>query len=478
MGDFSRKILALCLIGLTIQSAFCSIFLPAPSPNPETDSWGGSPSPSPENGSSGTSPPPGSGIPGAPSVPGPSIPETPLAPGIPYEPSAPGPAPSAPESDLLGKIFDVTKYGAVADGKTESEVAFLSAWSAACDWNGAPTYLIPQGTFFVKPITFEGPCYNMYPLRIEIGGTLKAPSDLHAFDEPSWIIIKNLNNFSLTGNGTGILDGQGKSSWARPGCKSNNRCKQYPPIIRFQRASNATVSNITLLNSKQYHMNFLDSSNIVVSHINITAPGNSPNTDGIHISQSSNIEIISSIIGVGDDCVSIGQGSTNINVFGLRCGPGHGISVGSLGKYSREKDVTGVHVRNCTINGTTNGVRIKTWPGKHAIKAYNMTFEDIRMINVSNPIIIDQKYCPGHACESDISSVEISNIHYKNIRGTSRTVSAVKLLCSPRVPCKNIQMDDINLTYANGSTSAKSTCANIKVAHFGMQKPDPCFDSP
>lgn len=78
-------------------------------------------------------------------------------------------------------------------------------------------------------------------------------------------------------------------------------------------------------------------------------------------------------------------------------------SVGSLGKYMNEEDVSGVSVRNCTVSGTTNGVRIKTWPGSPPSQASNFTFEDIIMHNVSNPIIIDQHYCPDHDCVVSVS---------------------------------------------------------------------------
>ena len=78
----------------------------------------------------------------------------------------------------------------------------------------------------------------------------------------------------------------------------------------------------------------------------------------------------------------------------------HG-SVGSLGKEPNEKEVVGVYVSNCTINGTQNGVRIKTWPGAPPNHASNLVFEDIKMINVSKPIIIDQIYCPSNICTSE-----------------------------------------------------------------------------
>lgn len=83
-------------------------------------------------------------------------------------------------------------------------------------------------------------------------------------------------------------------------------------------------------------------------------------------------------------------------------------SVGSLGKYEDEEDVTGLVVKDCTLTGTDNGVRIKTWENSpKSTKASNLTFENIEMDNVRNPIIIDQTYCPFAKCQSAVSSINI-----------------------------------------------------------------------
>ncbi|XP_058096174.1 exopolygalacturonase-like [Magnolia sinica] len=79
----------------------------------------------------------------------------------------------------------------------------------------------------------------------------------------------------------------------------------------------------------------------------------------------------------------------------------HGI--GSLSKRAQEKSVISVHVRNCTLSGTMNGVRIKTWPESPGLKASDIIFEDIIMENVSRPIIIDQNYCPVYPCTKKAS---------------------------------------------------------------------------
>lgn len=67
-------------------------------------------------------------------------------------------------------------------------------------------------------------------------------------------------------------------------------------------------------------------------------------------------------------------------------------SVGSLGKYDNETDVKGIIVKDCTLVGTQNGLRIKTYEGKSASRASSMIFQDIVMKDVKHPIIIDQFY--------------------------------------------------------------------------------------
>lgn len=83
-----------------------------------------------------------------------------------------------------------------------------------------------------------------------------------------------------------------------------------------------------------------------------------------------------------------------VPLIGLVC------SIGSLGKVENEEEVRRIKVQNCTVDGAANGVRIKTWPASPPSQASDITFEDILMINVSNPIIIDQEYCPSDSCNT------------------------------------------------------------------------------
>ncbi|KAJ1393545.1 Regulator of chromosome condensation, RCC1 [Sesbania bispinosa] len=81
-------------------------------------------------------------------------------------------------------------------------------------------------------------------------------------------------------------------------------------------------------------MAFTSCKRVVVSNLQVLAPAFSPNTDGIHIRATKGIEVKDSLIRTvsGDDCISIVRNSSWIRIRDISCGPGHGISIGSLGK--------------------------------------------------------------------------------------------------------------------------------------------------
>ncbi|CAN8291053.1 unnamed protein product [Cochlearia groenlandica] len=118
--------------------------------------------------------------------------------------------------------------------------------------------------------------------------------------------------------------------------------------------------------------------------------------------------------------------------------------------------------RDVVFNGTSDGIRIKTWESS-ALKI--LVFKNIEMINVGKPINIDQKYCPHPPCEKKGEShVKIKDLKLKNIYGTCTTKVAVNLQCSKSFPCKNVQLININLKTHNGRREdgpATAVCKNV-----------------
>ncbi|XP_030454939.1 exopolygalacturonase-like [Syzygium oleosum] len=369
-------------------------------------------------------------------------------------------------------VFDVTNYGAKADGKTDNALAFIKAWNAACHSNGPAKLVIPTGTFLSGPVVFQGPCEGSNPITIEVQGNIIASTDISEYSEDGWFWFEMIDGLVLKG---GIFDGQGQTAWQYNDCKHNSGCQHLPVSLKFNKVKNTIVDGVTSLNSKGFHFSLTFSQNFTGVNLNISAPGNSPNTDGIRLSSSDRINISSSFIATGDDCIGIIQGATNVTITQITCGPGHGISIGSLGKYPEEKDVIGVHVRNATLTNTTNGVRIKTYPGARQLHASDIIFEDIVLNNVKNPIIIDQNYGSHKVIKP--SSVKVSDVHFKNIRGTTISDLAVLLSCSSSNPCDQVELSDINLSYAGTPLRNKnmtSSCMNTKPTFSGTQNPPAC----
>ena len=132
--------------------------------------------------------------------------------------------------------------------------------------------------------------------------------------------------------------------------------------LRFHLLTNSKILDVTSKDSKNFHVNLQKCEKVEINGFTISAPKESMNTDGIHIGRSTGINITDTTIGTGDDCISIGDGTKDLTVTNVACGPGHGIAIGSLGRYPEEEPVSGINIKKCTLTDTTNGVRIKTWP--------------------------------------------------------------------------------------------------------------------
>lgn len=73
------------------------------------------------------------------------------------------------------------------------------------------------------------------------------------------------------------------------------------------------------------------------------------------------------------------------------------------------------------------------------------------------------------------SHVQIEDVTYRNIWGTSSSEIAVSMNCSKSFPCKNIVMNDINLADVGRQGPLKSLCSYIFGSVYGRQNPPACF---
>ncbi|KAI7744517.1 LOW QUALITY PROTEIN: hypothetical protein M8C21_006210, partial [Ambrosia artemisiifolia] len=248
--------------------------------------------------------------------------------------------------------FNVLSFGAKGDGTTDNTKAFEAAWLAACKLETS-TMIVPNGlVFLIKPISFSGSNYESN----------------NVFQWQDYSSKKILKLEVWTPSMAGVYKAQRDNDmWNR---KSSGT---KPTTVRFYGSSDVTVMGITIQNSQQTHLKFDNCKSVQVFDVTISSLGDSPNTDGIHLQNSHDVTIHSTILACGDDCVSIQTGCSGVNIHNVDCGSGHGISIGSLGKHN---------TKSC-IHDTNNGVRIKTWQGGYGL-VQGATFSNIEVSKVQN----------------------------------------------------------------------------------------------
>ncbi|KAK8613823.1 hypothetical protein V6N13_101579 [Hibiscus sabdariffa] len=217
------------------------------------------------------------------------------------------------------KVFDVLHFGAKGDGKTDDTKAFQAAWAAACKVEASTVVVPAEYIFLVGPISFSGP-YCQANIVFQLDGMIIAPTDSRPWGEGilQWLEFTKLKG--ITVEGKGVIDGRGSGWWQDAPYEDpydderkfiiplNTTVHETPPMpvrnelsgkmpnikptaLRFYGSFNVTVTGITIRNSPQCHLKFDNCIGVVVHDMSISSPGDSPNTDGIHLQNSKDVLI-------------------------------------------------------------------------------------------------------------------------------------------------------------------------------------------
>ncbi|KAK8967861.1 Polygalacturonase [Platanthera guangdongensis] len=364
-------------------------------------------------------------------------------------------------------VFDVRDFGAAGDGYTDDTESFLLAWRAACAADSGVLLVPSDGVFMITSTIFSGPCQP--GLLFQVDGVLMPPGGPACWPKKDskrqWLVFYRIDGMTLAGDGT--IEGNGEEWWNLP-CKPHRGPNgstmpgpcYSPALIRFFMSSNLSIRELSIQNSPQFHIKLDGCDGVLIQGLSINSPPLSPNTDGIHLEDTRYVGIYDTTISNGDDCISIGPGCADVDIQNVTCGPGHGISIGSLGNENSEACVSNITVRNSVIRNSDNGVRIKTWQGgSGSVSA--IIFDSLFMDNVRNCIIVDQYYCLAKDCRNQTSAVHLTDLLYANIKGTyDVTAPAIHFACSDTVPCTNISMSEVELLPFRGDLVEDPFCWN------------------
>jgi len=344
--------------------------------------------------------------------------------------------------------FSLLDFGGVGDGKAFNTEAFNRA-VAAIEKAGGGHLIVPAGVYKTLPFTLT----SHMDLHLESGATIKAPDNFAEYGLPDptqpfpqktppgglseseafsgrliprpLIAGKDLTDVAITGSGT--IDGSGGEFWKWSDKAANHfppgrRIVGRPELIHLDNIRRLRVAGVTLTNSPMFHL-VPSGDDLTIENLRIIAPAEAPNTDAIDPA-GHRIVIRNCEIDTGDDNVALRGGSSDILIENLTCRHGHGISVGS----GTRGGLSHVVVRNCTFDGTSNGLRLKSARGRGG-EVKDFLYTGITMKNVRRPFDINMRYNGNAPLPPDVGPREATPgqtqdiPHFHDIRVENLTVT-------------------------------------------------------
>jgi len=220
--------------------------------------------------------------------------------------------------------------------------------------------------------------------------------------------------------GAGSIDGRGgarilgtNATWWQLAhtAKVLDRYQKVPGLIELSEVRDFTLYQITLRDSPAHHVALANSDGFTAWGVKIMTPETARNTDGIDPGSSTNVTIRHCYIHAGDDNVAIsshpGAEASHISILDNHFYSGHGMSIGS----GTGGGVSHVLVRNLTIDGAQNGIRIKSDPSRGGL-VHDVRYENVCIRNVTNPIVLTPHYTNfSGELIPDYRDITLRNVH-------------------------------------------------------------------
>ncbi|KAK7961311.1 hypothetical protein LTR80_006266 [Exophiala xenobiotica] len=293
-------------------------------------------------------------------------------------------------------------------------------------------------------------------------------------------------NVTFRGFGRGRFNGNGdlpSQAWYDEN-RNNSNQPGRPIAFTILNAKNLWMDGVTWSQAQFWHSFISHSQNVTMSNIYMNSTSNNEwftvNTDGTDTWNSRDVFFYNWTVQGGDDCIAIKGNSTNIISKNITCYRTHGMPIGSVGQDPTHPDfVRDIVYEDVHLINSTNGAWIKAWQGQSSSvttngdsggggggSINNVTYRNFKIENVGQPISVTQCVYGHDPSICDTSKLQISNITWENVTGTSHFDVASIIHCSPLVPCPGMKFIDVNITTVNASLGKPSLpqvnlCANM-----------------
>jgi len=294
--------------------------------------------------------------------------------------------------------FDISKFGARGDNKSDCTPAFQQA-IAACAAAGGGNVVVPAGEFSTGAIELK----SGVNLHVDEGATIRFSRDpkLYPVVFTRWEGVELMNfspfiyafeqkNIGISGSGTidGNADCEHWWPWkGRTNCgwekgdpnQENDRNRLFamgeqgvavaqrvfgpghylrPQFVQPYRCQNVLIEGVTLVYSPMWQLHPVLCRNVTIRKVNVRTSVLGPNTDACDPESCANVLIQDCFFSVGDDCIAIKAGrngdgrrtntpTENVVIQGCHMKDGHGgVTIGS----EISGGVRNVFAENCRMD--------------------------------------------------------------------------------------------------------------------------------
>jgi polygalacturonase len=354
-------------------------------------------------------------------------------------------------------VYDITGYGAVADGKTSNTTVIQNAIDD-CHKHGGGTIVIPTGNFVTGTLQL----YSNMDLHFEPGAILTGSTGKKEYGyqknfgftgpgagvRTGILVAHNERNISISGSG--IIRGNGtafmymdslqygmdfaskytrqKDDYMNPKYGRDDgpvlwkgTYEERPGVmVIFSGCKNITVKDIRFEESPNWTVAFMNSEDIKVNGITIFNNMDIPNSDGIDMYDSKNIRISNCNIQAGDDAIAVVSSSN--------------ITASDCILHSRSSGIRiGYNVFNTNNSGNLLFNNIMIYDSNRGIGIFQRQKGNMENMIFSNIIISTRLHSGqwwGHGEPIHISSVlglgsketgSIRHVRFSNIIASSET---------------------------------------------------------
>lgn len=412
-----------------------------------------------------------------------------LSPDAHYRFETEGCEPIAFQTKPCAGLVDASEFGIISDVALDDlDMARENAVALARAISSVPsggTLLLPPGNWTTFPIALK----SEMTLHLCDGAILRAPSGRagwpilparDAFGEMlgSWeglpaacfaAPIHALHADRLVIEGRGNIDGSGDKGdwWTWP--KETREGARRPRGLHLISCRDVLLLGFGIRNAPSWTIHPQGCERLLAAGLTISAPHDSPNTDGFNPESCRDVTITGVRFSVGDDCIAIKAGKRGANgeddhlaetrnVIVTHClmERGHGGLVIGSEMSGGVHDVT---IEDCEMVGTDRGLRLKTRRGRGG-SVTNISMRRVLLDGVQTALSVNAHYhcdSDGHdhwvqtrqPLPVDAGTPAIDGVTVEDVEIRRLEHAAGVFLGLPEAPIRNIKIRGLKLVSMN-----------------------------